>query len=158
MKGHEMITDTVVPCIFPQQDDDDPTRRTWVRVEPSHWGITIAIFKEQPTRETPEWQAMAVAHVDACFMNQVKAQLWGEHQDSERDDGLWITLVSNVDTWRPREEEESGSREVGSRTILVRVNPAQQMGLELEMAPCLGCRSTMFMRPSNPMKRCSPTW
>ena len=135
-----MITDTVIPCIFPQPDDDQPGRQTWVRVEPSNWGITVAVFKERPTRETPEWQAMTVVHVDACFMNQVKAQLWDEHQDSERGDGLWITLVSNVDEWRPREDEESGSRAVEKRTILVRVTPTQQMGLELEMATLFGLR------------------
>ena len=133
-----MITDTVVPCIFPQPDDDQPGRRTWVRVEPSNWGITIAIFKEQPTRQTPEWQAMTVVHVDACFMNHVRVQLWDEHQDSERDDGLWITLVGDVDEWRPRENEESSSRAVVKRTILVRVTPTQQMGLELEMATLFG--------------------
>lgn len=134
----QMLTNTVVPCIFPQPDDDEPTRRTWVRVEPSHWGFTIAIFKEQPTRETPEREAMCVIHVDACFMNQIKVQLWDEHQDSERDDGLWVTLADNVDAWRPREDEEAGSGAMEKRTIVVRVTPAQQMGLELEMATLFG--------------------
>jgi hypothetical protein len=133
-----VITNTVLPCIFPQLDDDEPGRRTWVRVEPSNWGITIAIFKEQPTPETPEWQAMSVVHVDACFMNQVKVQLWDEYQDSERDDGRWITLVADVDGWRPREDEVAGSRVLNKGTILVQVTEAQQLGLELEMHTLFG--------------------
>src|SRR5260370_37548778 len=31
----EAVTKTVVPCIFLQSDEDDPSRQTWVRVEPS---------------------------------------------------------------------------------------------------------------------------
>ena len=133
-----MRTETVVPCIFPQPDEDEPGRQTWVRVEPSNWGITIAIFKERPTRDTPEWQAMAVVHIDPCFMNQVKVQLWDEYLDSERDDGWWITLVANVDGWRPRGNEKAGRPATGGQTILVRLTPTQQTWLELELSTLFG--------------------
>jgi hypothetical protein len=94
------ITTAVVPCIFPQADSESQGRQTWVRVEPSNWGLSIAIFKDRPTRHTPEWQAMAVVHIDPCFLNQALVQLWDERQDSERDEGRWITLVAQIDGWK----------------------------------------------------------
>ncbi len=133
-----MRTETVIPCIFPHPDEVEQGRQTWVRVEPSIWGMTIAIFKEQPTRNTPEWQAMAVAHIDLCFMNTVKVKLWDEYLDSERDDGWPITLVANVDEWRPRGNEEAGNRVPDRQTILVRLTPTGQTALEMEMSTLFG--------------------
>lgn len=99
-----------IPCIFQQPDEDEPSRSTWVRIEPSHYGVSICIFKEKPDTNTPDYKAMASLHVDGCFMNQVKVQLWDENTDSEVEDPQSIILVEDVDSWKPQahnmDEEE----------------------------------------------------
>ena len=98
---------TFQTIIFRQVDETDAERGVWVRMSPSHWGVSIALFKEQPTEETPEWQAMTSIHVDPCFDNRSKVTAWNEHNDPENSHGREFILVESIDGWKPRPQEES---------------------------------------------------
>lgn len=93
--------------IFREVDETDEGRGVWVRIEPSNWGFTVATFKDEPTTETPEWQAMSVTYIDPCFRDQTKIVAWDETQDSEYHDGTTVILVKSVDGYKPREEEQA---------------------------------------------------
>lgn len=92
------------PIIFREADETNAARGVWVRISPSQWGVSIALFKEQPTEDTPEWQAMASIHIDPCFSNQSKIIAWDEHDDPENSDGREVILVESIDGWKPQEE------------------------------------------------------
>ena len=93
--------------IFRKLDETNNERGVWVRISPSPWGASIATFKEQPTEETPEWQAMTSIHFDPCFDNQSKITAWNEHNDPENSDGREFILAESIDDWKPRPQEES---------------------------------------------------
>ena len=94
------------PIIYCQPDDAENTRGVWVRITPSAWGVSIAEFKEQPTAETPEWQAMASIHFDPCFDNRSKINAWNEHDDPENSNGHEFVLVESIDDWKPSPQDE----------------------------------------------------
>ena len=73
--------------IFREVDETNNERGVWVRISPSQWGVSLATFREQPTEETPEWQAMTSVHFDPCFNNQSKITAWDEHSDPVNSDG-----------------------------------------------------------------------
>ena len=101
----ETVLNNFQTIIFREVDETNDERGVWVRISPSVWGVSIATFKEQPTEETPEWQAMTSIHFDPCFDNRSKITAWNEHSDPENSDGRELILVQSIDNWKPRPEE-----------------------------------------------------
>jgi hypothetical protein len=94
--------------IYYHIDEENNEHGVWVKMSSSQWGgvISIATFKEQPTEETPDSEAITSFCFDPCFAGVSKITAWDEYSDPSSDNGTEMILVASIDDWKPREQEE----------------------------------------------------
>jgi hypothetical protein len=108
---------------FPVRDDDDPSRVVWFCLEPSAYGLTVTVHRDDPGDDPSPVAGMACVHVD-FFDDRVAVQLWDEEQGpggeihwrtpsgvavvDEWPCGASIVLVHRVRNWHPPTAQAQG--------------------------------------------------
>ncbi len=91
---------------FQVKDESKNNRRLWFTVEDRHDGIWITAYKEHPTRNTPETQALFTVKVE-LFNNKGQVLIWPHDKDTTGEEGPSFSVIrEDIDGWKPLEEKE----------------------------------------------------
>ena len=101
-----MLHDKFEPIIYRQEDPNFPERSVWVRISSWEGSVTVATFREQPDAETSMCKSITSFDFDACYNDQSKLISWDEQSDPDNDDGHEVILVSSIDNWKPRSQND----------------------------------------------------
>jgi hypothetical protein len=97
---------TIIHPVYDEADEVAPTFEgkplCWMRIRAYNYGVTVEVFKERPTEETPQTEAMG--SVDADAYNNALAFLVRNSLAQAREDRgptRSFRVVSDIAGWMP---------------------------------------------------------